>query len=416
MSHLKDRKDKELLIITQVYVPDPASVGQHMADVADEMVERGWSVTVITADRGYDEPGEQFLRREMLNGVDVQRLRWSSLGKKTILHRLVGQISFSLQALGRALVMKRPDAILVTTSPPMGGVVGWLASSLRQVPLTFWTMDLNPDQAVEQGLVSERNLLVRVFDWFNRRLLRRAAAVVALDRFMAERLERKAPIGNRLHIMPPWPMEGQIERVEHDANPFRREHGLEGKFVVMYSGNHSPVHPLDTILEASRAFRDNDRVRFLFIGGGKGKDAVEDFIAQEEPPNVISLPYQPLDQIKYSLSAADIHLVSMGEAMVGCVHPCKFYGALALGKPILALGSARSHIGDILAEHQVGWRIDHQDVDGAVRLLQQCLSAEADELRAPGATGRQLIKERLSKDILCGRFCDTIESTCTAHA
>lgn len=83
---------------------------------------------------------------------------------------------------------------------------------------------------------------------------------------------------------------------------------------------------------------------------------MEEFIAREQPGNVQSLPYQPLDRIKYSLSAADVHLVSMGEAMVGCVHPCKFYGALALGKSIVALGPERSHVGDILADNAVGWQ------------------------------------------------------------
>lgn len=414
MSHLKDKKDRELLLITQVYVPDPASVGQHMADVAEEMAKRGWVVTVLTADRGYDEPGERFPQREQLNGVQIRRLSWSSLGKKTILHRLAGQLSFCIQALGRALVMKRPDAIMVTTSPPMGGMVGWLVSWFRQVPLTFWAMDLNPDQAIAQGLVSQRSLVARVFDWFNKRMLRQATAVIALDRFMAERLERKVSIESKLHIMPPWPMEGQIERIEHDANPFRKKHALDGKFVVMYSGNHSPVHPLDTILEATRAFRDDDRVRFLFIGGGKGKAAVEDFIKQEDPPNILSLPYQPLDQIKYSLSAADVHLVSMGESMVGCVHPCKFYGALALAKPILALGPTRSHVGEILEQNDVGWHVDHGDIEGAIRVLRECAAAKDEELVAIGLTGRHLVEDRLSKEILCGRFCDVLEDTSTA--
>jgi len=106
------------------------------------------------------------------------------------------------------------------------------------------------------------------------RILRKAdegQTVVALDRYMAERLGRNTPLEGKVQILPPWPMEGYLERVEHEDNPFRREHGLEGKLVFMYSGNHSSVHPLDTILEAIRAFREDDGVRFLFVGGGKGK-------------------------------------------------------------------------------------------------------------------------------------------------
>ena len=78
---------------------------------------------------------------------------------------------------------------------------------------------------------------------------------------------------------------------------------------------------------------------FLFIGGGNGKKQIDDFIEREHVENVRTLPYQPLDQIKYSLSAADVHLVAMGSEMVGIVHPCKVYGAMAVARPILLLRS-----------------------------------------------------------------------------
>ena len=164
-------------------------------------------------------------------------------------------------------------------------------------------------------------------------------------------------------------------------------------------------------VEGRQPARDDDRIIFMFIGGGKGKAAVEKFIAEEKPPNILSLPYQPLDRIKYSLSAADVHLISMREAMGGCVHPCKFYGAMALGKPIIALGPSRSHVGEILEQNKVGWRIDHGDVDGAVHVMRQCLSAGDSELVELGSEGRRLVEEQLSKDILCGRFCDIVEQT-----
>ena len=401
---------KRLLLVSQGYLPDPVSVGQHMADVAEEMSRRGWEVTVMTANRGYDDPKEKYLAKERIREVNVIRLPLSSLGKRTIVHRLVGQVAFCMQAALRGLLGKRPDAVLVTTSPPMGGVVGWLIGWLRGSSVTFWGMDLNPDQAIAQGLVSEKALLARVFEWFNRRLLRQATTVVALDAYMADSLQEKVAMNGKLHVLPPWPMEGYLELIEHDDNPFRKEHRLEGKFVYMYSGNHSPSHPLATFLESAKRLSGDDGIRFLFVGGGMGKKEVDEFIAREESQNVISLPYQALDQIKYSLSAADVHLVSMGEAMVGCVHPCKFYGALALGKPIFLIGPQRSHIGDVLRGHAVGWQIEHGDVDGAVQVLRACAHAPPEEIAARGATGRTFIREELSKEILCGKFCDLVEA------
>ena len=86
--------EPNLLVISQVYVPDPASVGQHLHDAAAEMVRRGYGVTVLASSRGYDRPQDHYLRRESRDGVDVVRLPFSSLGKKTTAVRLLAQGSF----------------------------------------------------------------------------------------------------------------------------------------------------------------------------------------------------------------------------------------------------------------------------------------------------------------------------------
>ena len=202
-------------------------------------------------------------------------------------------------------------------------------------------MDINPDQAVRLGLVSKHSLPVLAMEWLNRLVLRRAHTIVTLDRFMAQTLCRKANLDGRLAVLPPWAPEGSVP-IEHEKNPFRHRQDLDGKFVVMHSGNHSPSHPLDTVLHAARRLRNRDDIVFMFIGGGCGKAAVEAAIS-EGGANVISLPYQPQEELRYSLSAADVHLVSMGSEMVGIVHPCKVYGAMAVARPVLVLGPAECH-------------------------------------------------------------------------
>ncbi|MDA7881478.1 glycosyltransferase family 4 protein [Akkermansiaceae bacterium] len=398
---------KHLLLISQVYVPDPAAVGQYMADVAEEMTGQGWQVTVFTSNRGYDDPSQEFPASEVVNGVTIKRLPFSSFGKKTILTRLIGQSIFCLQAMIRGIFLPNVSSILVTTSPPIGGVVGWIISLIRRVPFNFWVMDLNPDQAIAQGVVGPNSLPARVFDFFNRRLLKRASSIIALDGFMAENVRKKTPnLEEKIHVIPPWPLEQALEIVPKDENPFIKKHQLEGKFVLMYSGNHSPVHPLETFLDAARELADDDRFIFFFIGGGKGKKAVDDFIANKEPGQVLSLPYQPLDQIKYSLSAADIHLVSMGAPMIGCVHPCKFYGSMSLAKPILYLGPSDSHIGKVIEETSAGWQIDQGNTSGMVATIK--VASSDPNLPLIGEKGRQKILSSLSKQHLCHQFSQAI--------
>src|SRR4051812_37681033 len=92
-----------ILIFSQVFVPDPASVGQHIADVAFELVRRGYKVRVYTANRGYDDPSVRYPKHEILNGVDVRRMPFSSFGKKSIFTRVLGTASFMFQAVFRGL-------------------------------------------------------------------------------------------------------------------------------------------------------------------------------------------------------------------------------------------------------------------------------------------------------------------------
>jgi glycosyltransferase involved in cell wall biosynthesis len=403
----RDRQ-KTLLVLSQVYVPDPASVGQHMADAAEEMARRGHRVVVLTSRNGYDDPKVRYERRETLRGVDVRRLPLSSFGKGSIPIRLLAGALFLLQALARGLFVRPLDCVLVSTSPPMCGLAGVLVAAVRRVPLKYWVMDLNPDQMIALGKIREHSIAARVFDFFNRMVLRRADDVVVLDRFMAERLARKGEIRGTLTVLPPWPLDDHLEPVAHASNPFRKAESLDGRFVIMYSGNHGPSNPIATVLRAAEELRRDPSLLFLFVGGGIGKAEVESAI-HGGGTNVRSLPYQPLSSIRYSLSAADVHLVTVGDGVVGIVHPCKVYGAMAVGRPILLLGPSPSHVADLIEEHRIGWRVDHGDVAGALRVLEEIRRTTDEERSRMGARALEAIRLRLSKRALCGALCDVLE-------
>jgi glycosyltransferase involved in cell wall biosynthesis len=396
-----------VLIVSQVYVPDPAAVGQHMASAAEALQERGAEVVVLTADRGYDDPNVRYARRETRGGVDVRRLPFSSLGKRSLPVRLAGMLSFLGQAGVRALFMRRVDALLVSTSPPMAGVLITLVGWLRRIPVAFWAMDLNPEQAVALGKARAGGLAARAFVLSNRFLQKHAARVVVLDRFMAAKLEARGPHRPPTLVIPPWPLEG--DRIgAGDGAGFRRQHGLEGKFVVMHSGNHSLAHPLATVLAAAKRLEGDSRLSFVFVGGGVGKREVEAAV-RAGANNIVALPYQPLEVLGEVLAAADVHLVAMGDAMVGCVHPCKVYGALAAGRPILYLGPAESHVGEITARG-AGWRIQHGDTDGAVATLREIAARPAEELRTMGERNRAAVETEFNAERLRSEFCAFVES------
>jgi glycosyltransferase involved in cell wall biosynthesis len=396
---------KTVLFITQVYPPDAASVGQHLADAAAELVRRGNRVVVLTADRGYDDPSMRYPKHEVRDGVSILRLPWSSFGKGSMAVRLAGGVSFLAQAIVRAFLMRGLDRVVLTTVPPLSALAGAVLSLRRAVATTYWVMDLNPDQLVALGVVNRNALAIRLLDWANRVVLRRAAAVVVCDEYMAERIRAKHDPGARLHVVVPWAHD-EVRSVEHSGNPFRARPGFVGKRVIMYSGNHALTNPLGTLLDASERVLDDDRLSFAFIGGGVGKRQVE----ARNGANIVSLPYQPMSELQYSLSAGDVHVATIGDGMVGIVHPCKVYGAMAAGRPLLTFGPEKSHLAD-LARSGIGWHVRTGDIDGAEAVLRSIAAMPEEELQAMGRRARALMDRQFNSASLRNRLCDIVEQS-----
>jgi len=183
-------------------------------------------------------------------------------------------------------------------------------------------MDLNHDQMVAMNVLYVGALPARIFDALNRAILCQASAVIGMDRFIRERVLRKLDVAGKVHAMPPWPHQDQLENVAHADNEFRRQHVADVRFAVMYSGNHSPANPLSTLLDAAERMQCDPRLLVMCIGAGGGKKDVDDCVARGGV-NTRSMPCQHFGRIRFSLSAADVHVVSIADEVVGFLHPCK---------------------------------------------------------------------------------------------
>ena len=401
-------------MLTQVYPKDPAAVGQYFEDAAIRLAEQGHTVTVYTADRDYDDPSVRYGNESRHAKVRVVRLPFTSFGKKSILHRLLGQASYLGQCFIRLLFARKVDAVVFTTIPATTGVMYLCLRLFRRFRTLYWVMDMNPDQAVALGAVRPGSLPEKFLGMANRRLTQTADSVVVLDNYMAERLLKKFPnsrvreqVRNRLSVIPPWPLRehtGQGEPVEVATE--REKLGIKNERVLLYAGNHSIVHPLDGLLAGIKQREDWDDALFLFVGGGRGKRTVMELIEQRKGHNMRSLPYQPLENLAGILAAADIHIVAMGPKMVGIVHPCKIYGAMAAGRPILLYGPKASPLGNIVNQHQLGWIIEPDTAPERIReQLEAILATPQAELDAMGERSRKVIEEDFDADVVAKRLC-----------
>jgi glycosyltransferase involved in cell wall biosynthesis len=338
-----------VLLLNQTFHPDLVATAQHLSDLALALVEAGHSVTAVASSRGYDNPDKRYPAHEQWRGVEIHRIWTTGLGKKARWRRFVDFAVFWLSATSILLRLRRFDVTVCLTSPPLISSLGTLMALLKGGAVVPWIMDLNPDEAVAAGWLKAGGVPERVMTLLQNWSFRRAARIVVLDRFMAKRIEDKGVRPDVIHIDAPWSHDDAVRYDAAARAAFRAQHGLTDKFVVMYSGNHSPCHPLDTLLGAALNLRDDARVHFMFIGGGSEFTKVKAFKAEHSLSNITLLPYLPMEALSGSLSSADLHAVVMGAPFVGMVHPCKIYNILALGLPFLAIGPDECHLADLIA-------------------------------------------------------------------
>lgn len=400
-----------ITLINQAFHPDVVSSGQHLTDIALGLAERGHEVTVVTSRRAYDDPAKKFPARETWRGIKIYRVFNTGFGKRAKWRRAVDFLTFLLSCCVRLFVLPKPDVVVALTSPPLVSVIAAGYARLRRIKFCYWIMDLNPDEAVAAGWLSPDSFAAKWLERLSRFSLEQASAVVVLDSFMEKRILAKGIAAEKIAVIPPWSHDSEVRYDPAGRLRFRQAQGLEDKFVIMYAGNHSPCHPLDTILTAAKELAvDHSNISFCFVGGGSEHRRVKTFARDNQLTNVVCLPYQPLDQLAGVLSAADLHLVVMGDPFVGLVHPCKAYNLLRVNAPILYMGPRPSHISEILdqldGQMHSGWA-SHGNPAQTVKTILELRQAV---FQAPRQEGEPL-DGRFSKETLLPRMVDVIEST-----
>lgn len=391
----------KFLLLNQTFYPDVMATGQYLQEVALELAGRGHDVTVVTSRRAYDRPERRFPKSETWRGIRIYRVGSTGFGKTAKWRRAVDFATFMLSCCARVALLPRPDAILALTSPPLISFVGACLAKFRGCRFFYWVMDFNPDQAVAAGWLRPDSILGKMLERMSRFSLRNANKVLVLDRFMRERIVGKGIPPERVIVAPLWSHDDDVKFDPEGRERFREAHHLSGKFVVMHAGNHSPCHPLDTLMQAAQRMRDDPNVVFCFVGGGSGMAKLRQ-LSEIVPRagNVLCLPYQPLEQLSGVLSAADLHVVVMGNRFVGIVHPCKIYNILNVGAPVLYIGPSPSHVSDLIdmiKSNHVCAFAEHGDVNRVLSEIERVRQQASNPHRQvpPQSTSKHSRREAL---------------------
>lgn len=392
----------KLIFVNRFFYPDQSATSQLLSDLAFEFAHRGRTVCVIASRTGYDARTAALPAAEQIRGVQVYRTASTRFGRSRPWGRLADYLTFYVSSVWRLLrTTRRGDVVIGMTDPPMLNVATQVIARLKGARSVSWFQDVFPDVARAAGTGTRFHLAVELASAVLGRVAaganRHVDAAVVLGQGMQRRMLVFGGRPERTRLISNWSDLERVRPVAHQDNPLRHEWAPGGEFLVGYSGNMGIAHDLRPLLDAAERLRDQPAIRFLLIGEGKQRASLEAVARSKGLTNVSFLPYQAREQLHFSLSAIDLHVVSLRPSMEGLIVPSKFFGVAAAGRPTLFLGSATGEIAMLIRANDCGVTVEDANVD-VDRLTDQILALANDpaRCRAMGAAARHAAERDFS--------------------
>jgi len=404
-----------IMFMAQCYAPEDVSAAVLITELTTELVKRGHQVTFVTGAPSYPHgkvfPGyrNRIYQQEELDGVRVIRT-WSYISpNKAFWPRIFHYGTYSATALFGGLCAGKPD-ILVNYSPPLPlGVSAWLLSRLWHVPWVLQLEDLYPDAAVAAGMLHNR-AAIAFFEAMERFQYRRATHISLIAESFRRNLLGKGVSQEKMSLIPVW-ADPDVVRPLPKENSFRDQHGLVGKFVVMYAGNLGLTSSLEDVLVAAELLHHEPGVRFVIIGEGVKKSDLEKVARTRGLENVIFLPYQPRDLFPGMMAAADLSLVTLNSSSSLTSLPSKIFNIMASARPILAVSPSESEIAVLIKEGECGVNIAPGHPEPLAEAI-LTLRERGDLLTAMGQNGRHQLKAKFSRVHCADMYEQMLRSLC----
>jgi glycosyltransferase involved in cell wall biosynthesis len=398
-----------ILLIHQAFAALDEPGGTRHHELARYLAARGHQVTIVASPVSYLTGAAPARRRRRVErqsggqGITILRAYAYPALHRSFAHRVISFISFMASSLITGLSVRNVDLVWGTSPPIFQGVTAWALARLKGVPFLFEVRDLWPAFAIGVGVL--RNpLLVRASIWLERFLYRRADRVMVnspgfVDHVLAggARWVELIPNGADPHMFDP----------EGDGADFRRMHGLNGKYVVLYAGAHGLSNDLGIVLRAADRLREHENIKIVLLGDGKDKPDLIRQAAAMGLQNVLFLPPVPKIEIRQALAAADACIAILKPIeMYRTTYPNKVFDYMAAGRPVvLAIDGV---IRELVEGAGAGLAVPPGDPEALAAAI-RTLAADPERGRAMGRRGRQLIEERFSRSILAAKLANLLE-------
>lgn len=397
---------KKLLMYTNYFYPEVATTGQILTELAEGLTDT-FDVTVICEIPSYAQAIDEKYKTkrfyfEEYKGMKVIRVRVPEVNKQCKVSRVKYILSYFFNCIGATFKAGKFDLVFTVTQPPiLGGLLGVIGKMATRGKLMYQIMDFNPEQTIAVNYAGNR-MVLRAMMWFDKLSCRTSDVVVTLGRDMQETLYKRfknknvpnnVVINNWIDETKVYPLEHSDERVA----AFRKQYGLEGKFVIMTSGNIGLYYDFENLLKIMAKFKDEKDVVFAFVGDGLVKPKLQEYVEKHQLTNVVFAPFQKKEDLNYSLNAADVHIVTNALGVKGVSVPSKIYGILAVNKPIWGILEKDSEAWRIIKDSNCGILAEAANYELIEETLRAVI-AEKEKFVEKHSTGRAYLEAHLTKN------------------
>ena len=415
---------KNLLIYAHYYIPDTASTGQILRELAEGMSD-SFNITIICVVPSYlgtieDKYKTQKYYEEEINGVKVLRIRVPEFSKTNKKSRIKNVVSYFMGAMGATFKVGKMDYVFSISQPPiLGGLLGVWGKWVKHAKFIYNIQDFNPEQVLAVGYAKSRFItdVMMAFDKFS---CKRSDLVITVGRDLVETVEKrfegkKVPktvmINNWIDENEIYPLPENNERVL----AFKKKYGLDNKFVIMYSGNIGLYYDLENLIKVIERFgtdtrtADGREVVFAFIGAGTVLDKLVSYVKEHNMDTVKFIPYQDKADLIYSLNAGDVHWCVNAKGIKGVSCPSKYYGLAAAGKPVIGVLESGSEVRCLIEDTHGGLCCEPGEYDQVEKNIRWFIdNAGSSEIKDMGIRSRDNLEKNLTRDVSVRKYAEEI--------
>ncbi len=363
----------KLLLLCQLFYPELVSTGQTLTELCEELSAMGMDIEVVCGQQTVINRGGNVPNKMQYKGILINRVWGTSFPKLNLFGRIVNQATYALSVFIYLLLDRSKRPVLVLTNPPYLAFICAFFSALVGRRYLYLVFDVYPDTAIKLGLLKQGGFISELWNRLNSFSYKQASGIIVIGRCMQDLIKEK--LGGegceKLSLIHVWSDDLRIGKSSDVVNPYVEKWGLEGKFVLLYSGNMGRFHDMETIMKAAKELREHSDIVFVFVGDGHKKEWAINFAESNGLENCQFHGYVPREDLPLSLSTADVGLVSLMQGQEGLSVPSKAYGLMSAGLPVVAVMSERSEIARVIREEECGFVVSPGDVSGLHKAILQ---------------------------------------------